>query len=214
MRILVIVVVAALLLSKQIFAAVGDPKTCSAPLLVTYTQKALDQALLKTGQPRRDLLIHTLLKVRDLCAVDDDGAELAEYFSEKVHSSVEISLDIENRFPTMNGGFVATAVADVKKLAKNYILSSKPSVRCRDKVDTTAGITALYEDRFNEKFIGFLQEKATVQVLHPHLIRSNLSGSLLKVKVISNSDDDGDHYYEGKTGYISSSDTDWNEDCL
>lgn len=214
MNIQVLLTVAALFLPIHVFAETAVPKSCSAPLLLKYAQNSLDQALLKTGRARRQLLITTLLKVRDLCAVSDNGSELAEYFPERIHDSVEISLDIENRFPNLDGGFVAKAVAEVRNLAKNYVQTSRPTSHCLADKWTTSGITALYADRFHEEFIGFLQEDARVHVLHPHLIRSSLSGAVIYVKVISNTGDGADHDYEGKTGFISAGDTDWSEDCL
>ncbi|MCC2678887.1 MAG: hypothetical protein K0R29_1463 [Pseudobdellovibrio sp.] len=210
----VIPLISVFIISSAAFAVTAAPKKCSASLIAVYSQKILDEALLKTGQSRRQILITSLIKLRDLCAVNDDGSELAEYFPEKIHDSVEISLDIENRFPAWDGGFAATAVADVRKLAKNYVQSAKPTSHCLADRTTTSGITALYADRFHEEFIGFLQESARVHILHPHLLRSSLSGAVIKVQVISNTNDDGDHAHEGRTGFISAADTDWNEDCL
>jgi len=205
---------AVLMLSTPALAKMADPKKCSAQLLTTYTQKALEKAGLKAGQARRQILISTLIKLRDLCAVNDDGSELAEYFTEKVRDSVEISLDIENRLPAWEGGNIANAVANVQRLAKTYVQSSKSTSHCLADRSTTSGITALYADRFHEEFIGFLKQNARVHILHPHLLRSSLSGAVIKVQVISNTDDGSDHAHEGRIGFISAADTDWHDDCF
>ena len=201
-------------MALQSYAAAVEPTACTASKLSGYAQSLLDSALLKTGQQRREILISGLLKIRAICESEDDGAKIREYFPEKIRSDVEIALDIENEHPSFDGGFVATTLTNVRKNSKIYIQTVAPPAHCA-KPETKSGITALYADRFHEKFLGFLHE-ATLESLYPHLVQSNLpSSAMIFVKVISNYDEDGSHTLEGSSGFVSASDTDWNESyCL
>lgn len=213
MKILLLLAVAAVLLSTKVFAALPPPGKCSASLIEAYTQQALDTVSGKTGPSSRQILVTTLLKIKDLCAASDDGSELAEYFPEKIHNGAEIFPGTENRIRIRDSGLAAMALTDLRNLARHYVQASKPASHCYADRFTTSGMTALYADRFHEEFIGFLQEGARVHILHPHLLRSSLSGAVIKVQVIANASNLGrDH--EGKSGFISAADTNWHEDCL
>lgn len=211
-KIIIIVLIAGLHLSSNTFGAIGSPKACSAPLLMSYSQNALDQAVLKDPVTRRHLLTNTLLKIYKICSIGDDDSELVEYFPEKIQDSVEVALAVKNRW---DGRLVFAAVSEVKKLAKAYVQNSKAPRQCNPTLKTTSSVTAMYADRFHDKFIGFLQGGAKLQAVHPHLVRSSLSGAVAYVKVISNSYNRGHHQFVGETGFVSVSDTNWKtNNCL
>src|SRR4051812_49083585 len=100
--------------SGQVFGAVIDPSICSAQQLSAYSQKVLDEALLKGGTERRELIISALLKIRDLCDIQDNSSTLQEYLPVKIHGDIEIALDVEAQYPSHDGGFVAKTLSNIR----------------------------------------------------------------------------------------------------